>query len=427
MKIKEIEQRTHLSSKAIRFYEEKGLIHVKRDESDYREYDESDMNELLKIKLLRKCGLSIQDLINLKNEHMQLDDILYQHIGILDKQDLNIQDQKELCLDVIKAKGDYHSLFEKVHILESDDYHDLVEDTIETRKVSLSQQIFTTLIALGPILSCFLFLDMKQYDRLWMGFSLSIVATIFLTWSWTSFIKRYKFQKESLKSSLLHFGLMFGLVLVLILVVIGTYIAFNSLQQFVFMKESIYIMNTTRGWSWFFLIVGLEIALIIIGLLALHMKHKDLHDYYFLMQWAKKYKWLILSLNVIVICIAFFQVTTVSQSEIVSYSPLHPFGVTYTYEDVETVECGFYENGFWIFHEKGEFYYQLTMKDGKVLTFEDTHTTPEFEKDTYTELVQLDHLVMKYQPQKISSSKYSQYAILDQKYIDRFLSIVNHK
>lgn len=78
-------------------------------------------------------------------------------------------------------------------------------------------------------------------------------------------------------------------------------------------------------------------------------------------------------------------------------------------------------------HESGDFYYNVTMKDGQMISFEDCQTTKEFEENTYSELVALDQQIMQYRPIKISSVENSEYTMLDQVYIDRFISIVENK
>lgn len=45
MKIKEVEELTHISSQTIRFYEDKGLLTISRDKSGYREYTQDDINQ----------------------------------------------------------------------------------------------------------------------------------------------------------------------------------------------------------------------------------------------------------------------------------------------------------------------------------------------------------------------------------------------
>ena len=62
MKINDVEKITGLTSKAIRLYESKGLIAVKRDENGYRNYSDDDVNTLKNIKLLRSVDISISDI-----------------------------------------------------------------------------------------------------------------------------------------------------------------------------------------------------------------------------------------------------------------------------------------------------------------------------------------------------------------------------
>ena len=62
MKINDVEKITGLTSKAIRLYESKGLITVRRDENGYRNYSDKDVNILKNIKLLRSVGISISDI-----------------------------------------------------------------------------------------------------------------------------------------------------------------------------------------------------------------------------------------------------------------------------------------------------------------------------------------------------------------------------
>ncbi|HEL1757405.1 TPA: MerR family transcriptional regulator [Streptococcus suis] len=54
MQVKDVEKLTGLSTKAIRLYEEKGLIEVARNPlNDYRDYSEENVRQLRLIKLLR--------------------------------------------------------------------------------------------------------------------------------------------------------------------------------------------------------------------------------------------------------------------------------------------------------------------------------------------------------------------------------------
>ena len=62
MRIREVEQKTGLSRKAVRLYEAKGLLSVERSDNDYREYDEEDVKRLQKIAVLRRAGVSVTDI-----------------------------------------------------------------------------------------------------------------------------------------------------------------------------------------------------------------------------------------------------------------------------------------------------------------------------------------------------------------------------
>ena len=76
MKINEVVKRTGLTKKAIRLYEERGLITVGRSENGYRDYSEKDIKILEQIKLLRTVGVSIIDIRLLFSEMLSLDDVI---------------------------------------------------------------------------------------------------------------------------------------------------------------------------------------------------------------------------------------------------------------------------------------------------------------------------------------------------------------
>ena len=62
MKISDVEKRTGLSTKAIRMYEERGLIAVAREENSYRNYDDDTVARLERIKQFRDAGVSLSSI-----------------------------------------------------------------------------------------------------------------------------------------------------------------------------------------------------------------------------------------------------------------------------------------------------------------------------------------------------------------------------
>lgn len=62
MTINEIAKELGITKRAIKFYEEKGLIKVAKDSNGYRNYSDSDIEILRMISLYRKLGISIADI-----------------------------------------------------------------------------------------------------------------------------------------------------------------------------------------------------------------------------------------------------------------------------------------------------------------------------------------------------------------------------
>ena len=80
MKIKQAEELVGITSKNMRFYEEQGLISPDRAENGYREYRERDIDALKKIKLLRKFGISVEDIKAVFDGKKSLECCLSNHI-----------------------------------------------------------------------------------------------------------------------------------------------------------------------------------------------------------------------------------------------------------------------------------------------------------------------------------------------------------
>ena len=62
MLLKDVADQLHITKRAIKLYEEKGLIKVKKDENGYRNYSTEDIDTLHKISIYRKLGISLKDI-----------------------------------------------------------------------------------------------------------------------------------------------------------------------------------------------------------------------------------------------------------------------------------------------------------------------------------------------------------------------------
>jgi DNA-binding transcriptional MerR regulator len=61
MRIGELAERTGVSTRALRYYEQQGLITARREENGYRRYDESDLRLVAEIRSLLAAGFTLED------------------------------------------------------------------------------------------------------------------------------------------------------------------------------------------------------------------------------------------------------------------------------------------------------------------------------------------------------------------------------
>lgn len=62
MLVNEILKEVGMTRRAIKYYEEKGLLSIKKDTNGYRNYTDEDVKVLKKISVYRKLGISIEDI-----------------------------------------------------------------------------------------------------------------------------------------------------------------------------------------------------------------------------------------------------------------------------------------------------------------------------------------------------------------------------
>lgn len=104
MRIQDMEDRTGLERPAIRFYEREGLLKPKRSENGYREYSDSDAEQLLKIKLLRQLGMPVYKIKDLQRGCADFSAELETQIRLLTEQIQQNKRAREVC-KVIQNDG----------------------------------------------------------------------------------------------------------------------------------------------------------------------------------------------------------------------------------------------------------------------------------------------------------------------------------
>lgn len=98
MKMKEVETRTGLDRKNIRYYESEELLTPRRDEGNrYRNYSVEDIDRLLKIKLLRQLGIPIKDIHGYFEGSVGLGEVMARRRSQIDQELEQLKKMGQLC------------------------------------------------------------------------------------------------------------------------------------------------------------------------------------------------------------------------------------------------------------------------------------------------------------------------------------------
>lgn len=116
MQINEVIQRVDLTKRAIKYYEEQGLLSVHKDENGYRNYTEEDVAILKEISVYRKLGISIKDIKILleKKDEQLLNNIYKEKINKLEEYKNEAESLKKFIdnndVDEIYENLDYETI-----------------------------------------------------------------------------------------------------------------------------------------------------------------------------------------------------------------------------------------------------------------------------------------------------------------------------
>lgn len=110
MRIQELEFCTGLDRGTIRFYEKENLIQPTRGENGYRCYSQEDAEDLLKIKLLRQLGMSVEQIRIIKQGSGDFLLTLENQIRILEAQMETKHRSAEVCREMRNANVTYQNM-----------------------------------------------------------------------------------------------------------------------------------------------------------------------------------------------------------------------------------------------------------------------------------------------------------------------------
>lgn len=110
MTIKEIETMSGLPRANIRYYESEGLISPKRAENGYREYSQTDVDVLLRVKLLRALGLRIDTIKSLAEGKLTLEAALDTRLEELHTEQENLDAAGRVAAGLRQAHAEFSTL-----------------------------------------------------------------------------------------------------------------------------------------------------------------------------------------------------------------------------------------------------------------------------------------------------------------------------
>lgn len=110
MTINEMERKSGLDRANIRFYEKEGLVTPERKENGYRDYSEDDLQLLLKIKLLRRLGFSLDSIRSLKEGNTDLEAAVARRLEAIGAQRQELNATEQVCHEMRQDRAQFSSL-----------------------------------------------------------------------------------------------------------------------------------------------------------------------------------------------------------------------------------------------------------------------------------------------------------------------------
>ena len=175
MKINEVEDLLNTPRANIRYYEKEGLINISRKENGYRNYSEEDIQRLKKIIILRKLGVSVEQIKDLLSGDAELSQVLEDTIVKLEKQVEELKGAIEVSKEIKNSAVSTEALDENYYwtiISEKEDKGFGFPDTLQDF-ISIELDIFNTMWK-----NVFLLNLKKIYERLGYKKAFIIIFTI---------------------------------------------------------------------------------------------------------------------------------------------------------------------------------------------------------------------------------------------------------
>ncbi|CYV34516.1 MerR family transcriptional regulator [Streptococcus suis] len=422
MQVKDVEKLTGLSTKAIRLYEEKGLIEVVRNPlNDYRDYSEENVRQLRLIKLLRYFEFSlaeIKDLLALPEEDLQ--SALREKKQGISQQTEELTDKVDLLDQVVRDLGKKEDWLEEaqesIAFVESGEFQDFKQDLEDALLPSIWMTLVQSLTLSGPILWLFIRIQEGRQENLFLLAVVSLLATAWITLLWRDYLVTWWKHQDKIRQKNRSQAWWIPVGLISLVGGIAYFVLVGWLTERFFLPSDWLFYEYSTGLDKIAILFIMPFLVFLLGKLARLVK----------LSW--KYGFGLAGGCILLTALLISTTTAVTKDQIIDINLLAP-SKEYLYSDVKSVWTGFGTKLVTVnrSERQGEFSYQIQLDGKKIVFMQPTVNQNLVPDDTYIELEEIDRQLMNLEIPKKSSTEGSQYNELDSHYLKRFLRIVENK
>jgi len=113
MIIGEFSELTGISSSALRYYEEKGLIRVERDFGNRRIYSDKDVEWVKFLQRLKNTGMSLKEIKRYSDLRYKGDSTISERLEMLQNHEIHVAEQRRLWEEYYKNLNDKIEWYKK--------------------------------------------------------------------------------------------------------------------------------------------------------------------------------------------------------------------------------------------------------------------------------------------------------------------------
>lgn len=426
MRIKEVEELTGLTAKAIRLYESKGLLTVARqEENKYRDYTQEDVQRLRTIAVLRKLDISIREIKQWVDGEVELADLLHrisaEAMLEAEKADERIRLANELAKMLDKHPDmSIPDAIEEVEFLK--ELYSFLDEIRDGVRADLYWPILSTLAAVLNSVWTVIQIQEGITDQALIFFSISMVLVVNSVYRWYRYcsIDRHRRRKGCLW--------MIPVGLVAIVVAFAVMFLISGCQLRFFAPDTGWYVFRT---PWCYISLLYPVLLIMAPFLD-WQEDKEMEAVGETPEEKPKptiRSWvLVIAFNLFLFYACLTGVTYYSEGQFIRHTILHPMGKSYDVSDIDKVEAGFRGKWDWdpLSHE-GDFYYKITFSDGTTENWVYLCSCSDSESDPWEDLLEFDRTLMDAGVEKISDWEHREDFQYDQSCLDICDAILNNQ